>query len=265
MKKRNQDEVIAELAAAVKELQAAQQESAAALALSQNPALQNINLDALLQGQGQANSKTKGNPLTWQQRLKRTLLTFLAGAAFALGVYAYFAYTGTVSHNKEVIVTGVHDLATLTTAEAYVMTTIEGQDNKLFGQEIKMDLPGTKRVYFFVIPGKLQAGVDLSQVTQDDIQIDTAAQKVEILIPHATFLEEIIQVDQVQVFTDAGLFRSVMTAEESLAHLSDAKVMDKLRREANAQDILKRAEENAVRVLEGFYENLGYDVTVTFK
>ncbi|HEU4963285.1 MAG TPA: DUF4230 domain-containing protein, partial [Bacilli bacterium] len=60
-------------------------------------------------------------------------------------------------------------------------------------------------------------------------------------------------------------FRSHMTAEEGKDILAATQVKDQLRAEAASQNVLQRAEDNAVSVLQGFYEKLGYTVTIHFQ
>jgi hypothetical protein len=50
-----------------------------------------------------------------------------------------------------------------------------------------------------------------------------------------------------------------------MALVSEAQVLEKLRGEAEAMGVLKTAEENAVRTIQGFYAGLGYEVEVRFR
>ncbi|MGZ4030882.1 MAG: DUF4230 domain-containing protein, partial [Tumebacillaceae bacterium] len=166
--------------------------------------------------------------------------------------------------STETIVTGVRDLSTLATAEAEVMTTLEGKDNKILGMDIALDIPGTQRAYFIVVPAKILAGVDLKKVTDRDVRVDQSSKTVELTLPHATFMNEAVETDKVKVFTNEGLFRSATTAKEGFEFVSQATVLDKLKQDAETDGILQRAEDNAVKALQGFYSKLGYQVTVKF-
>lgn len=58
----------------------------------------------------------------------------------------------------------MQDLAVLATAEAHVKVIMEQEDNKLFGKDISVDIPGTKRELLLVVPATVLAGVDLKAV-----------------------------------------------------------------------------------------------------
>lgn len=241
-----------DLQAIVDQLRGTQDESAAALA----PELSRLQsrLKSLSESSVGAQVKKK------TKRLMITLLVILIGVGATAG---WLTYSETVKHSKETFVTGVQAVAKLATAEAYVMTTIEGHDNKIFGVDITVDLPGTKRAYFVIVPAKLLAGVDLQGVTESDVSIDPIGKKVSVSLPHATYIQEAIQMDQVKIYTDEGIFRSATTAKEGLSFVSEAQVLEKLRAEANAMGVLKTAEENAVKTIQGLYP--GYEVRVEWK
>jgi hypothetical protein len=197
-------------------------------------------------------------------KFRKAWLTLLALLTLTYSGWSLFD----LNMNKptaSLFVTGVRELATLATAEAYVMTTLEGADNKLFGKTIPLDLPGTKRTYMYVIPAKILAGVDLKQVGEEDVRIDHREKKVFLTLPHATFLEEAVQVDKVRVFTEEGLFRSNTTAKEGLEMIAQATVKEKLRAEAEAAGVLQTAERNAEQALGTLYSKFGYEVVVSFK
>ena len=98
-------------------------------------------------------------------------LFFLLIAAFPFA--AFWAIKGsTFTENKGSFVERVQALNELSTAQAYTKVIIERQDNAVFGKEIGIDLPGTKRQLLVVVPGSVKAGVDFSQVTESDIKVD---------------------------------------------------------------------------------------------
>ena len=193
----------------------------------------------------------------------RAALYLVAALAVGWGLWTGFAQQTKLS--ATVFVTGVKEMSTLATAEAYVMTTIEGQDNKIFGQEIGFDFPGTKRTFMFVVPAKIIAGVNLEGLTESDVAIDQASKTVTLTLPHATFISEAVQNDKVRVFSNEGLFRSTITAKEGLDLISQAKVTDQLHAEAENAGILQTAEANAEKALRTMYAKFGYDVKVVYK
>lgn len=214
------------------------------------------------QGEGVAQEQSLGT--RWRTFRTRLFVTVLVAASLSFGGWstyqAYFARPTAAT-----FVTGVKDIAQLATAEAYVTTTVEGQDNKLLGMEIPIDLPGTKRHYLMLIPAKMLAGVDLQQVGEDDLLIDHGTKTIQITLPHAAFLQESIQMEQVKLFTSDGLLRSPLNAQESIDILAQHGVIERLRNEASASGLLESAERNAENVLRSLYREFGYQVKVIFR
>lgn len=196
---------------------------------------------------------------------KRVRTLFYLVAALALGWGIWTGYAQGTKLTASVFVTGVKEMSTLATAEAYVMTTIEGQDNKIFGQEIAFDFPGTKRSFLFVVPAKILAGVNLEGLSEDDVKIDDARKTVTLTLPHAAFISEAVQTEKVRVFSEEGLFRSELTAEEGLTLISQATVTEQLRSEAANSGVLATAEANAEKALQALYGKFGYDVQVVYE
>ncbi len=158
----------------------------------------------------------------------------------------------------------IQDLATLATAEAHVKVIIKEEDNKLFGNDIPVNFPGTKREVLLVVPATVIAGVDLKGVTQGDIKVNEDKKKLEITLPRATLIQDpTIQMDRVQTFSDEGLFRGKVKWDEgfNLAAVAQEDIKD----EAIEIGLLQSAEKSAEKVLEGFFGNLGYTVKVTFE
>jgi hypothetical protein len=253
------EQLLAELEHIAQQLRTAKQETSAAVAGDLLYGLSGHGFEA-----GRVKSgKVRGVKQWLRKRGKQVAVVALTAVVLFGGGWAMSVMQQRPS--TETIVTGVRDLATLATAEAEVMTTLEGRDNKILGMDIALDIPGTQRAYFIVVPAKIQAGVDLKNVSDQDVRVDQGTKKVELTLPHATFTEEAVQTDKVKVFTNEGLFRSPTTAKEGFQFVSQAQVLDKLKQDAQADGILQRAEDNAVKALQGFYGKLGYQVTVKFK
>ncbi|MBL0389212.1 DUF4230 domain-containing protein [Tumebacillus sp. ITR2] len=253
MSDKSNDQLIRELETVLHQLREGQTEASAAIAAD------------LLQGLSIPNFKKP--KLGLRKRVKRfvfrSVLTLLALGLIGGGVYAYFA-----KENKPTIssfVTGVQGMAQLATAEAYVMTTIEGQDNKLFGMDISADIPGTKRHYMIIVPAKITSGVDLKAVSDSDIQLDDGAKTVEITLPHAQILDDAIQMNDVKVYTEEGLLRAGYTAKEGVDLIAQASVKERLNQQAKDAGLIKTAEDNATQALQKLYDQFGYHVIVTYR
>lgn len=162
------------------------------------------------------------------------------------------------------VVESVQKLATLATAQAHIKTIISKEDNQLFGKSISFDFPGSKRTFFLVASGEVTAGVDLKNLTKQDITLDTNTKAIHITLPHATIVQEpSIDSKNIQTFSSEGLFRSEPNADEGFKQEDLAK--QKIKKEAIQSGLLKTAENNATLALQDFFKNLNYTVTVTFK
>ncbi|RUL54648.1 MULTISPECIES: DUF4230 domain-containing protein [Lysinibacillus] len=170
----------------------------------------------------------------------------------------------TFKQESTTFVEQVQELATLATSEAYVKVVIEQEDNQLFGQDIQYNLPGTKRHLLLIVPATVIAGVDLKEISFNDIEVDEKEKKLEILLPPATLIQEpAIQMDQVITFSDNGLFREEVKWAKGFDLAAQAQ--EQIKKEAIEIGLLQTAEENAEKVLKEFFGNLGYSVKVAYK
>lgn len=141
---------------------------------------------------------------------------------------------------------------------------LEQEDNKIFGKDIQFNLPGTKQEILLVVPATVIAGVDLKEVTSSDIQVNEEEKEIEITLPRATLLQNpAIQMDQVQTFSDEGLFREEIKWDEGFDLASVAQ--EQAKQEAVEIGLLQTAEKNAEKVLKEFFGNFGYTVNISFE
>ncbi|MCM3087120.1 DUF4230 domain-containing protein [Bhargavaea ginsengi] len=170
----------------------------------------------------------------------------------------------TFTEQKGAVVQSVQELSELATAEAYTKVLVERTDNELFGQSIGIDIPGTKRHLLVVIPGSVKAGIDFSSVTDDDLKVDEEAKTVRLTVPEPEFLgEPEIRFDEVEVYSQEGLFRDRPDIQEGYDLAEDAQKM--IIEEATEQGVLTTARENAETTLKEMFSFSGYDVQVEFK
>lgn len=158
----------------------------------------------------------------------------------------------------------IQELATLATAEAHIKVVIEEEDNKLFGRDIPVNFPGTKREILLIVPATVIAGVDLKGITSDDIKVNEKEKALEINLPQATLIQEpAIQMDNVKTFSNEGLFRGEIKWDEGFNLAAEAQ--EEIKNEAIEIGLLESAEKSAEKVLKEFFSNLGYTVKITFK
>ncbi len=211
----------------------------------------------------------------WRQRksfvsiIWRNKLLWLISGLIALIITVPFMALwmikgSTYTENKGAFLEQIQSLNELATAEAYTKVIIERQDNAIFGKEIGLDLPGTKRQLLVVIPGSLKAGIDFSRVTVSDIIVNEEAKTATLTLPKAEFLggPEIF-FNQVEVFSYEGLFREKADITEAFELADEAKRL--MMEETTGQGVLERAEENAARSVSEMFSFVEYEVTVSFE
>lgn len=235
---RNEREKLEQLEALLKELKVGRKEAASATAA------------------------TGSLPVTMAGKAVKWLFALFVLCMLTLGIFGIISlYSGSAQKEPVAFVEQIKKLNSLATAEAYVKAVIEQEDNKIFGQKIGVDVPGTKRKVLLIVPGKVLAGVDLSKITKADIQVDEKNKTINIHIPRAKILQEpALLTDQVKLFSVEGIFREKVDWKEGYALADEAKQL--VEKEAVEQGLLQKAEENAVQSLEQFFGHMGYKATV---
>jgi hypothetical protein len=200
-------EAYLQLESIITELKKGENESAATVALHRNHGAPNL-----------SRSLAKLMFKLWGLKIFVFILVLILGVS---GAYWYFA-DNLLKKETTTFVEQVQELSTLATAEAHIKVIIEEEDNRLFGKEISMDLPGTKRELLVVVPATIIAGVNLSNITSNDITVDEKSKKLEIVLPHAEFIQvPAIEMDKVQTFSDEGFNLAGEAQEEIKAEAQD--------------------------------------------
>ncbi|WP_404429595.1 DUF4230 domain-containing protein [Sutcliffiella horikoshii] len=242
------DEKIAHLERLLKELEGAQQQSAATTALQRSER-------HLSMPKGIFNNFLKAS------MLKISLSIFILLVIILGGVWVFSG--ATFKEESVTYVERVQELATLATVKAHMKVVIQEEDNKIFGKDISMNLFGTKREILIVVPSTVIAGVDLKGVTPEDMVINEETRVIDITVPHAQLIQDpALQMDNIQTFVDGGLFREDVDWEEGFDLAS--KAQEQTRQEAVSGGLLESAEENAEIVLKEFFKNINYTVNVKF-
>lgn len=191
------------------------------------------------------------------------LALFFIGLILLLPILTYWLFSlgSTKLEQKEVYVERIQQINELATAEAYTKALIEREDNELFGKSIGVNLPGTKRKLLVVIPGSVRAGVNLAAIQKQAIQVDEEKKTLQVTLPPATLLAGTeLNLEQVEIFSHEGLFRTEATIDEAYELATEAKKM--IREEAVNQGILGLAEQHAITAVEELLAVTGYEVTV---
>ncbi|WP_214824083.1 DUF4230 domain-containing protein [Exiguobacterium sp. s28] len=203
-----------------------------------------------------------------QEPNKRKWYGTIIGSAFLIVLLASMAtwfFVGNASKDKSsVTVNQIREIATLATAEAHIETTIEEENNELLGIKLPFNLAGTKQKILLVVPGTVIAGVDLKEITSEDIDVNEEEKKLDIVLPKASFLQEpAIDMNDVSYVSDEGFLRGEVTFDEGTDLMK--KAQKNIKDEAVEIGLLVTAEQNAEKFLIGFFDNLGYEVSVTFE
>lgn len=193
-----------------------------------------------------------------------SVLIVLLAAALPFGVSEYLQSGSAFQESRSSILERLQDLNELSTAEAYTKVIIEQNDNQLFGQDIGFDVPGTGRQLLVVIPGKVRAGVDFSDMAAQDITVDEEAQSAVLFLPAPELLgEPELMLEDIQIYSYEGMFRGDTDLSEVYKIADEAQTL--MKEEAQAQGVLQLAEDNAARSVQDMFRLVGYEVTVRFK
>lgn len=200
---------------------------------------------------------------------KGRVLVTSAIVIFIAAMIAPFVIWKAITGSNEKIETSalverMTDLNELTTAEAYTKVLIERTNNKIFGQEISVDVPGTEQKVLVVVPGTVRAGVDLSHMTEKNVSVDEKNKTLAITLPKPVILgTPALVLDKVQVFSSEGIFRSEATIKEGYDLAEQAQ--KEMLKEVEAEGLLTKAQDNAKESLKNMFGLVNYKVEVKFE
>lgn len=181
------------------------------------------------------------------------LFVACVGGAFYLGTRAPQAASGGASiRPTPTVVLAVRDLARLESASFHVEKVVELTDaqSKLFG------LVEAKDAILLVAVGDVVAGVDLSGLSDADVQADDATHAVRVTLPAPAVLSASLDEAQTHVYerrTDVMASRN-----EKLEGMARDEAEKQMRQAAVDEGILARAKTNAERTVRGLLRSLGF-------
>lgn len=176
----------------------------------------------------------------------------------------YLTTGSTFMEKKGAVVERIVELNELATAESYTKVLVEREDNQLFGKDIGLNIPGTRRELLVVIPGTVKAGVDFSKVDSGDVDVNEKDKTLKLTLPAAEFLgDPSLDYEHVEIYSYEGLFRGEANIEEAYELAEDAKKL--ILEESAGQGLLQMAEENARTTVEEMFSITGYEVEIEFK
>lgn len=152
--------------------------------------------------------------------------------------------------NVSGVLTEIKQISQLDTVEMYFNEILDYSESMNING---IEIPFTEKKFIFVVKAKVQSGIDLSTITEDDIQI--VDKKIILTLNKAKITsKEVLEYD---AYSESdGLFNKVSN-EDTLKTLNDFRV--RLEKQALDSGILVKAEDNAKIVLESFLRLLGFE------
>ncbi|MCC6876667.1 MAG: DUF4230 domain-containing protein [Sandaracinaceae bacterium] len=191
------------------------------------------------------------------------LLVLAIGLGAAIAIVAIRAASGDGSlrvRSTPSVVTAVRDLARLETTSYHVERVIELSDRQrhVFG------LVEAEDAILLVASGDIVAGVDLSELGEDDVSTDASTGALVLTLPRARILTT--RLDNDHTYVHSRRTDLLARRRETLETEARREAERTLERAALESGILERAERNAGRTVESLIRSLGHErVTVRFE
>ena len=150
------------------------------------------------------------------------------------------------------------EMSELGTVEYTITKNVKANDNKAFYKF------GDRKI-IFSCKAIMKAGIDLKDLTPNDIRIDGANNAVEVTLPKAKILSLNLPPEEAKIaFEKVGMFRGKFSAADRTALLQQGETA--IMESVNNIGILQDAEANARQFVKALFAQAGYDnVTVNFK
>lgn len=192
--------------------------------------------------------------------MKKTVALIIIVVCLALGLAAGLMFNR--SSSKTIVVTtdfGIKDIGELATAE-YFYTAAETYK----GQPISVanyDIPFTTSSFVYTVDGYIKAGFDFEEI---EVERDDANKKVIVILPLARILDSKADPNTVEIFDVKNSILNPIQPSESFISLSE--IEDKQEEKAIESELLIRAKENAMDMIENMLKTqLDPEYTIEFK
>lgn len=148
------------------------------------------------------------------------------------------------------VIERVRSISELNTVEMYFNEIIDFKNAKFFNN---FEIPFTQKSFIFTVKARVKAGIDLSSVKEEDVEIDGKRLVLRLDEPVITSGEIL----SYKAYDEKdGLFNEV-TTEDTLKALE---LFEKdLRKQAAENGIIEKAKENAEQTIEGLFMMSGYE------
>lgn len=165
--------------------------------------------------------------------------------------FGLFGGGGEFTETGTTVVQSIRDLSSLTTVEVVEATTVEKGNDAGILNFLRGD-----RVALLAV-AKIGAGVDLTQLQEDDVEIDLDARSIRLTLPPPEITYVALDNEATQVYDrDTGILTRGDDQLESRARQEAERI---LREDAIGAGILDEARRSAILGLRNFLQTLGFD------
>jgi hypothetical protein len=165
-----------------------------------------------------------------------------------------------VLHPTPQVITSMRQLALLQTSTFHMERVIDLRDRQshVFG------LVHVEDAILLVAAGDVTAGVDLSTLRDEDVEVDLPAHRVRIVLPPAQILSA--SLDNQATYVHTRRTDALAKRQETLETRARQEAERTLRDAAIAGGILERARDGAERAVRGLARSLGFEsVELSFR
>ncbi|MEM8829365.1 MAG: DUF4230 domain-containing protein [Cyanobacteria bacterium P01_G01_bin.19] len=155
-------------------------------------------------------------------------------------------------NNSSLIVNRLQDLQELTTTVQRMEKIVPTSADRKLG-----DIPIATTRLLYIAQGEVRAGIDLSQLTSQDIKIED--RRISINLPSARILDSKIDVDNSRVYDyDRGFLNLGPDVAPELQTLAQRNTLQEIVRTACSENILNTANLQAKTTISQLLTDLGY-------
>lgn len=141
------------------------------------------------------------------------------------------------------VVSEIKNISEFTSAAFYEEVIIQHEKGKVFKDNVVI-----------IANGKARAGFNLSKITSEDVVVEDSVLTVKL--PKAEILDVIVNPSDFDVYIEEGKWSD----EEVLQIKNEAR--DKIRKDAIADGLLKKAKESGVKMLTEMFKAFGFSKVV---
>jgi hypothetical protein len=184
-------------------------------------------------------------------------ILIIAVVAVLVGLFALNIFNIKLVRESEIGVSGVLTeiklISQLDTVEMYFNEILD------YREAIKIndiEIPFTEKSFIFVVKAKVQSGIDLASLTEEDIQI--VEKKITLNLDKAKITSK--EILEYRAYAEKDGFFNRVSNEDTLKTLNEFLV--RLDKQALDSGILGKAEDNAKLVLESLLRFMGFEEIV---